>query len=223
MINYAYWFNQYLAQRSIRLVTPATAEQITLEQARAHLRLDTYGSPEGHPDDEMLQLVYIPAARALCEAISGRSFAPQVFEVGLGQFPCSYVAFDRNGIKLMGPVRGVESVIYSDGTTDLTIDPSSYVVDPYTDSGYVFPPYGSPWPSAYQRPNSVRVRFTAGYDVDPSSPSEFPLPADYKLAMFLALGHIYENRENTVEKALIEIPHGIEALLRPSSMVNGFA
>jgi uncharacterized phiE125 gp8 family phage protein len=218
------WDGPYAGQQNIRIVTPADTEQITLAQARSHLRLDTYGSPETHPDDDMIEDVYIPAARRICEEISGRSFAPQVFEMSTGQFPTNYVAFSRNGIALkMGPVRGVTSVIYNDGTQDVTLDASAYVVDPYTDGGYLFPTYGTPWPAAGYLPNAVRVRFAAGYDAPGGSPSEFPLPAEYRLAMLLALGHVYENRENSTTFDLREIPLGINALLRPSSLVNGFA
>lgn len=218
------WYNAFLDQRSLRLVTPAAAEHISLANARSHLRLDTYGSPDSHPDDDMLTNVCIPAARAICETISGRAFVPQVFEVGIGAFPLPYVAFGRNGVKLgMAPIRGITSVIYSDGSADLTLDPSAYVVDPYTDSGYIYPAYGTSWPTAGTLPNAVRVRFSAGYDTTGSSPFEFPLPSDYLWAMYLALGHVYENRENTTTLDLKEIPMGIRALLGPSSLVNGFA
>jgi uncharacterized phiE125 gp8 family phage protein len=218
------WFSQFLHQRNLRIITPAAEEQISLTTAQEHLRLDVYGSPLGHPDDGILQNVYIPIARAVCESISGRAFVPQTYELGLGQFPCTYVAFDRNGIKLgMGPVRGVTSVIYNDGTQDVTLDGSAYVVDPYTDGGFIYPAYGTSWPVAAQRPNAVRVRFTAGYDVAGASPYEFPLPNEYLWAMLLALGHVYENRENTTTLNLAEIPMGIRSLLGPSSLINGFA
>jgi uncharacterized phiE125 gp8 family phage protein len=219
------WYRSFLSQRSLRLVTPASAEHITLEQARQHLRLDTYGSPPSHPDDGLLETVYIPAARAICEAISGRAFAVQTYEVGLGAFGgYPYAWVEGNRVKLgLGPVRGITSVIYSDGTTDTTLDGSSYLVDSYTEGGYIYPAYGTTWPSAAAVPNAVRVRFTAGYDVAGASPYEFPLPADYMLAMYLALGHVYENRENTSTLDLKEIPMGIQAILGPSSLVNGFA
>lgn len=217
------WYSRYLERRNLRLVSPATAEPISILQARSHLRLDTYGSPEGHPDDDLLTEIYIPAARALCEAISGRSFAPQVFEVSASNFPCSFVAYDRNGIRLLGPLRGVESVIYSDGTQDVTLDPADYTVDLYNDGGYVYPAYSTNWPTAATLPNSVRVRFSAGYDLPGDSPAEFIMPAHFRYAMLLALGHIYENRESTSTLNLNEIPMGLRFALEGSSMVNGFA
>lgn len=218
------WYQAFLAQRSLRLVTGATDEQITLDQAAQHLRLDAYGSPLAYADADMLTAIYIPAARAMCEAISGRAFVPQVFELGIGGFPQNYVAFDRNGIKLgIGPVRGVDSVIYNDGTQDVTLDASAYVVDPYTDGGCLYATYGTSWPSTAMAPNTVRVRFSAGYDVPGGSPQDFIMPAEYRWAILLALGHVYENREDTSTLDLKAIPMGIKALLKPNSLVNGFA
>lgn len=219
------WYDAFLAQRSLRLVTPATSEPITLDQARRHLRLDTYGSPEGHEDDALLEQIYIPAARALCESISGRAFVPQEYELALGAFPTQYVAFGRNGVKLgIGPVRGVTYVIYNDGTSVVTVDPSVYTLDQFTDGGYIYSAYGTSWPTPATVPGAVRVGFSAGYDIEGASPTyEFVLPAHYRWAMLLALGHIYENREDTTTLNLANIPLGVQAMLGPDSLVNGFA
>lgn len=221
------FYRGFLLQRSLRVVNPAVtpAEPITLADAYAHLRLDLYGSPGSHPDDAILEQVYIPTARAICEMMSGRSFIVQEFEVAYLDFPHRYIAFDRNGMQLgIGPVRGITSVIYKDSTgADLTLDPSVYIVDPWTEPGWVYGAYGTSWPSALPSANSVRVRFTAGYDLSGASPYEFPLPPHYRWAMLLALGHIYENREQTTPVNLNELPLGLQAMLKPASLVNGFA
>lgn len=224
---YQYFYLPFLEQRSLRkLATAAPSEQITLDEAKSHLRLDSYGGspPSTHPDDTLLEQVYIPTARAICEALSGRSFVPQVYELGLAQFPVQ-TTYTRNGINLgIGPIRGVESVTYRDSSgTDVVLDPASYIVDPYTEPGFIYAIYGSSWPSAYVMPNTVRVRFTAGYDYAGGSPYDFPLPTQFKWAMLLALGHIYENREETTVAALHELPLGLQTLLSRNSLVNGFA
>lgn len=221
------FYGGWLEQKNLRLVTPTpyTSEQITLAQARDHLRLDLYGSPGSHPDDDLIEKIYIPAAREVCEMISGRAFAPQTYEVGLGSFPWSCVAWNRNGISLqIAPVAGVLSLDYTDGNgATQTIDPSGFMLDPYTEPGYVYPIAGGSWPATQNIPNAIRVRFNAGYDLPGGSPQDRPLPAKYRLAILLALGHIYENRENTSELNLKEIPMGIKSLLTPDSLVNGFA
>lgn len=218
-------YGQFLAQRSLRIVTPTTGEQITLDQARQHLRLDLYGSPGSHPDDDLIEEVYIPAAREVCESISGRAMVPQTFELGLGAFPWCGVAWNRDGISLqIGPVAGVLSFTYIDGNAATqTIDPSGFILDPYTEPGYVYPIAGASWPSAQNIPNAVAIRFNAGYDLPGGSPQDRPLPAKYRAAMLLMLGHLYENREDTSTLKLDTIPNGVASLLLPSSLRNGFA
>ncbi len=221
------WYVDCLGERNLRLVTPppVDGEPITLAVARQHLRLDTYGSPPSHPDDDLLQTVYIPAAREACEVISGRAFAPQTFELSLRSFPWPSVAYGRNGIALgMGPIAGIDTFGYYDGDDVAQILASSeYVLDPYRDGGYVYPVNGGSWPSAQVKPNGVTIRFTAGFDAANGSPADRPLPSRYKQAMLLMLGHLYENREDTTTLKLESIPMGVRALLGPDSLVNGFA
>lgn len=220
------YLGAFLAQRSLRIVTPPAGEQVTLTQARTHLRLDTYGSPASHPDDEWLETIGIPAARELCELISGRALAPTVFEVGLGGFPAYCFPYDRREIDLkVGPVVSVASVEYTDtsGATVALVDGTDYVVDRYSEPGFVYPAYGVGWPATRETPNAVRIRFTAGYDLASASPQDLPLPASYRMAILLALGHFYENREETTTLSLDHIPAGINALLRPESLRRGFA
>jgi hypothetical protein len=85
------WYANELARIwSLRVVTPTAVEPVSLELARAHLRLEAYDSPPQHADDTWLSTVGIPAARELCELLSGRSFAEQTFELALDGFPGWY-------------------------------------------------------------------------------------------------------------------------------------
>src|SRR6185369_13879861 len=80
--------NQMLSRVNLRQIGEVAGEQITLAQARLHLRLDDDGdSPPSHPDDPWLTDFGIPAAREWCEAYLGRALAPTVFELSLGAFP----------------------------------------------------------------------------------------------------------------------------------------
>lgn len=222
---YNAFYGQWLSQKNLRIVTPTTGEQITLDQAVAHLRLDLYGSPGAPADADIIEQVYIPAAREICESLSGRAMVPQTYEVGLGAFPWNGVAWGRDGISLqIGPVAGVTAFVYTDGDgVEQTIDPSGFILDPYTEPGYVYAVAGGSWPGSQNVPNAVRIRFNAGYDLPSGSPQDRPLPAKYRAAMLLMLGHLYENRENTTTLDLAEIPMGVKSLLLPSSLRNGFA
>jgi uncharacterized phiE125 gp8 family phage protein len=75
---------------------------------------------------------------------------------------------------------------------------------------------GRTWPALEAIPNAVRVRLEVGY-LGPEASSDDAgetLPKQLRAAILLLLGHLYENREATVEKSLAEIPFGVETLLR---------
>ena len=62
--------------KRIQRAEPST-EPVTLAEARAHLRLDTFGSPPAHPEDDLISL-YISAARQFCEDYLGHSIAYRI-------------------------------------------------------------------------------------------------------------------------------------------------
>lgn len=221
------WYSESLTRQSLRVVVEPTTEQISIVEARAHLRLDAYGSPEYHPDDDMIEQIFIPAAREYCEIFSGRSMVAQTFELGLGAFPRDTNYYNRNAIPIpVGPVIGVTSFVYTDGTgVEVTLVESvDYNVDKWTDAGYIYPVPGGYWPTAQETPNAVRIQFIAGYSEPSASPQDRILPRRYKSAMLLMLGHLYENRSNTEVKDIpTPIALGMKSLLEADSLRNGFA
>lgn len=66
------------------------------------------------------------------------------------------------------PVAAVEQITYVDqaGATQ-TLDPSAYVVGIDGDRARVMPALGAAWPAAMLQPDSVRIRYTAGYATVP--------------------------------------------------------
>lgn len=232
MINYSYSYYGYLRHGfhahirtyGARIVTLPTNEQITIEQARDHLRLDAYGSPLEHPDDAWLVLA-IPAAREWCEFYSGRSLAPQVIDLTLPSFPRAWRQCLNDEVSLpFGPILGVESINYTDeaGVPQL-LDTSTYQVDVSQDVGYVYPVINTSWPCTWQRPNAATIRYHAGYTTELDSPNDYPLPKRFYQAMLLVLGHLYENRENTTELKLETLPLGASSLLDGMRLRTGFA
>lgn len=57
----------------------------------------------------------------------------------------------------------------------------------------------------------------------PSLPAGPGSPRSLRAAILLVLGHLYENREDSVEKALASIPNGADALMRPLRVRLGMA
>jgi len=227
------FYNEALNVKSLRIVTYTATEPISLSLAQQHLRLDLYednGSPASHPDDYLIQNVYIPAAREYCESLSGRCLALQDYEFSMRNFP---MCFERNnpyyGIRLpVGPVRYVSGITYTDpdGTVQ-TVDPTTYYA-PFGED-MIFPnPLTGGWPSnVIGGPAAVKINFTAGYGTIAGSPlnDELPLPAKYLNAMLLMLHHFYENRSGTEIPSQVPtaIEFGVKALLLPSALRMGMA
>ena len=109
--------------------------------------------------------------------------------------------------------------------SDGEFDPADYVVDDYgtPEQPVVLRPATS-WPQVTKAPNTVKVRYRAGYQTEEDPDSDAPpLPRSLRAAILLVLGHLYENREDSVEKALASIPNGAEALMRPLRVRLGMA
>jgi uncharacterized phiE125 gp8 family phage protein len=193
----------------LKVIAAPTEEPISIEQARLHLRLDVNDdSPPTNPDDSLLE-AQIPAAREWCEGWAERAFAAQTLELALDAFPSGAIALPRS------PVISVESVKYLDTAGDeQTLPAEEYALDNYAEPALLAPAYGATWPAARTAINSVRVRYLAGFTTG-DSPDEAPLPFAVRAAMLLVLGHLYENRENSAQVKLEDIPLGARALLLP--------
>lgn len=105
-----------LYEVSADAVDDPAVEPVTLEQARAHCRVDTYedGSPPEtvSDDDDWLNDIGIPAAREYCELTIGRALAERTMRVVADSFPGN----GATAIPLpFGPVRSIVSVVYLDG------------------------------------------------------------------------------------------------------------
>ncbi len=214
-----------------KTIIPPIGEAITLDEAHLHLRLDVYDSPPAHPDDPLI-LGLITAAREWMEKFTGRSIGERLLELGLDRFPHRHHGRDwhqmhRPGITFLGesrhpmpirlpggPVNALDRLVYTDAAgVDQTMTDAQF--DTYEEPSRVLPAIGASWPSTRVQMAAVRVRYWAGYTLPDDSPSLTVLPKPIKQAMLLVLGHLYENREDSIDVALSQIPMGAEALLRP--------
>lgn len=99
---------------------------------------------------------------------------------------------------------------YGTDNTVYYMDGSDLFLDIKSEPGRIVLAYGESWPSTTLRPvNGVCVTFIAGYGDAGSS-----VPKNFKNAILLLLGHLYENREATIiGQTVQELPLGVEALL----------
>lgn len=193
----------------VKIITHPTAEHISLDDARLHLRIDAYDSPAAHPDDPLVTAL-IRSAREWAETFTGRSLCLRTVEIALDAFPVS----ERFIPLPMPPLFGIQFVRYYD-TAGVEQTFSGWEVDDFQLPPRVHLAVDAEWPDSQTRVNAVRVRYQVGYPVAGESPSGEPLPESIRSAMLLVLAHLYEHREDSTEVALSRIPMGAESLLTP--------
>ena len=178
-------------------VAPAT-EPVTLDEVKAHLRLDT-------DEDDALLGVMATAARQLVEQITGRALITQTWLTTLDAWP------ERGVDMLPLPLAAVSgiSVYAADGVTT-EIDAASY----YTTGGSlprVIAPFGI---SPGRAVGGIAITHTAGYGATGDS-----VPAALKLAILQITAAMYERRGDDVgddqTDTISRIPAGARALINP--------
>jgi len=154
-------------------------------------------------EDDLLESL-IAAAREYAESFQNRSYLTTTWELWLDSFPGrDYIELPRP------PLASITTVdYYNTSNVKATMTASDYFEDTKSEPGRLCLGYGKSWPSTTLRPhNGVCVTYVAGETVAAS------VKKQWKQAMLLIIGHLYEHREETVERALQNIPLGAQALL----------
>lgn len=194
---------------SLTVVTPPASEPLSLDEAKAHLRV------EHTADDDYLSAL-IAAARVWCEAETQRTFVTTALKLMFDEFPDGAGwPGDWAAIRLRsGPVASVETVkYYATGGTLTTLDSSLYQTWLATEPPMIVPAVATCWPlTQCGRIGAVEVNYTAGYG-DASA-----VPQPIKQAMKVLMGQRYEQRGDdqvlTLERAAAVHP-AVYALLAP--------
>lgn len=183
---------------SIVVVDPPEDLVVSLEETKAHLRVD-------HDDDDDYIERLVEAATATIDGPSGwlgRCLVSQTLE------------WRGSGFGLCGgrlpypPVAEIESVKYDDdvGAEQVVADASYRLVGQPSQPRLILA-HGASWPSARCEDEAVRIRYTAGY----GGPQDVPAPIRH--AILLMVSQLYENREAASEKPQTELPFAVTALL----------
>lgn len=178
---------------------------VALSTAKAHCRVD-------HNDDDALIQAYVEAACGWIDGPSGwlgRSLGVQTLETRLDEFPCA----SETLLPLpYGPLIDIVSVKYDDaeGVEQTWSDVDAYSLDP---AGLQLD-HGVAWPAARLYRNAVRVRYRAGFVLDPAAtPLVARVDGGIIAAVLMMIGHLYANREAVSPGAPVVMPMGVEALL----------
>lgn len=198
---------------SLQLLLGPTEEPVSLDEAKAHLRVDL-------DEDDALIEDTITAARATLELEMRRTFLTTTWTLGLDQFPRAWAGPGHRASGWTGgwchaalrlplpPLQSVEAITYLDvDGAEQTLSTDVYGVDTLSEPGLIYRKPAQVWPATYAVPNAVQVTFVAGWD------DVLAVPAGIKSAIKLLVGHLYEAREGTAEKPLTEIPLGVCRLI----------
>lgn len=162
---------------SFRVIMPPVAEPITLEEAKAHLRVS-------EPDEDTLIRVYISAARGMLEQRTNRRLMAQTIEWVLPAWGGFIVP--------TAPLVALGDITYTDEAgAPQVLDDSLLFVDTYHEPAAAVLSFGQSWP-AMQPGSRPTARAVVGY------PSAEAVPAELKSWMLLAIGALYDNRAAVV-------------------------
>jgi len=181
----------------VKVVVNPLLEPVSVTEIKEHLNIST------NLDDSLLS-AYITVAREYCENYQNRALITQTIEYTLDRYPKSVEDIPRP------PLQSVSSIKYYDeNQTENTFASEKYMVDNSSFVGRIALLKNFTYPTTTLRTvNGVVIRYVAGYGNNASD-----VPATVKQAIKLIVGHLYEHRENTVERALEEIPMGVKSLL----------
>jgi len=175
----------------LELVTPPALEPVSLDEAKAHLKLDT-------SDDDAMLTRLIAAARARAEWHTGRAFVTQSWILWLDGW-CEPIDMP------LPPLIAVSSIeTYGTNDTPSVLDGSQYQVDSV--GGRVALKPGVALPVDLRRLNAVSIAFTAGY-----GDAAGDVPADIRQAVLDIVADLYAHRGDGGE----ELPIEALALLAP--------
>lgn len=190
---------------ALSVVTAATAEPVTVSEAKTQLRLDI-------ADDDTYIAGLIASAREWVEGQTKKALVARTYDQTIDYgFPW------RGGYRIdldVNPVISVASVSYVDDQGNAAVWASDQWTAVTRDSNsYIVPAYNVSLPVIRNVPNAITVRYTAGFYNNTSSPESGSVPDSLKHAILLLVAHWYENRE--LGRADAEAPYSVEALVSP--------
>jgi len=170
-------------------VLTSEALPISLDELKHDLRVDS-----DDDDDSILRMAQ--AAGAFLERRTGISVIPGRYEALLSEWFCEPLELYRH------PVREMESIEYLEALNTWTaVDLTNFQQSRRGKSFLVNPlPTFTP-PNLFTCFDSVKLTFTAGFDAEDSTFGDalFPIEADVKTLLHMAVGEIYKVREMSAQ------------------------
>ena len=182
------------------VVTPPTVEPITLAEAKAHLR-------QVFSDDDAYITSLITAAREMVEGYTNRALAAQRIRIGADGF-CPVVKLPR-----LPYIGGLVVKYLDENGNPQTLASTVYRVNEYTEPPEVTLAPGQSWPATTSAPGSVTYEYDVGY------PDATSVPMALKQWMLLAIGALYDHRDELGAAEIYRLPVDFMMLLWQPYMV----
>jgi uncharacterized phiE125 gp8 family phage protein len=194
----------------LQILTQPAVEPLTLADAKQHLRIDN--------DDEDTQTsALISAARVAAENFLRRPLITTEYLWTFDGFPAIgfFDRFRSDELILRFPIGGVSEVTevkYLDTSQQQqTMLSTAYRLDLASQPARMQPAYQTAWPATSPDIAACSVKFKAGYGTAATS-----IPPNVISAVKLILGHLWENREDSVlQYTSTPLPMGAEYLMWP--------
>ena len=201
----------------LKLITPPNEYPVTRDAlVKVHIKVD------GTDEDSLLD-AYLSASTELVQNLIQQQLMQAVYEWQQDTwYDCAYKDYRYNNrdnyftiTKLpIWPVIAVNSIKYDDeSNVEQTLDPSKYQVNYLTTPVQI--KFIDTLPTVYDKPNAIRINFTAGYgalgnDADQQRAS---VPNLAKIGILRTVADLYENRQDESESKIAMIQKNVEYLL----------
>lgn len=191
---------------NLELVTPPAVTPISVDEAKAHLRV------EHDLDDDYIETCIKAAVRRIDgrEGWLRRALVNRTYRLYLPWFPVA-----RCIALPLPPLNSVSSVKYYDqNDIEQTFSASSYQEVKHEDEGYIYLKTGESWPGGtYERPDAVTIEFVAGYGAAGSD-----VPDNIRHAILIDVAGLYGGDRGDEAKEIPQSP-AIKRLLAPHKRV----
>lgn len=182
--------------------TPITIADVpvSVAEAKHHLRIT-------HSDDDTYIETLLLAATHHCEEFQRRKYLEQTVVEKFDSFATTIRP-------RYSPLISINSIQYVDtASSTQTLDAAEYDVDTTEEPGRITPAYTKSWPATRDMMNAVTLTYLAGYGTADQVPDEF------KQAILLLVGHLYQHRMTVTDERLIQTPEATKALLWPKRIL----
>jgi len=189
---------------NITVLTAATSEPVTLEEARQWSLLDADDTSQ-----DWKLLMISKAARERAEFLTGMALLRQTLEWRINRLPT-----DDNPLEIpYPPLVTLNYISYIDSTgvaQTLAGSPDAWLLNAEAMPARVTPLYGEPWPDVREQTGAVRIGFTCGYATSSQMPAQLLLWMQQRIeSWFCAPGAM-------APRAVHEMPRDhVDALLDP--------